>query len=252
MKKLLLMAFTIIMLFSCKNKQILSNRSMIFKANGEEFIRKGFIDKNNWHLTFTDVFVNLTNINAVSESGKKIELHGNFWINLLDGSDDLIEIAKVTNVNPGNYKDLQFSVSPQNNKCPNCSMLIKGTATKDNKKVKFTIKINESILWDAPDGYVGKTIKGIVTNKKDGEEEISFHFDHLFGDVTASKDDHVNTNSVGFDYFMQYEKNNSIDISQDALIKDKEYEKLIKAIWSLGHSGEGHAKIIKTSTTFNN
>jgi hypothetical protein len=78
--------------------------------------------------------------------------------------------------------------------------------------------------------------------------EMTFHFDHIFGDKEAPEDDHINTGSVGFDFFNRFIKEDKVDIEQSAMQSEKEYETLVQAMWTLGHLGEGHCEVSNQSS----
>ena len=47
--------------------------------------------------------------------------------------------------------------------------------------------------------------------------EMTFHADHIFGDINAEENSHVNTESVGFDFFNNFNKNNEVVVSQSEM-----------------------------------
>ena len=133
------------------------------------------------------------------------------------------------------------------------SLILKGKAVKGGKTIDFTIKFTEEVSWDAKEGYSGDIIKGIVKEGKTGEVEMTFHFDHIFGDGTSEMTTSVNKNAVGFGIFAKLAKNGAVSVDQSALkakLSDAVYKKLVVAFQGLGHSGEGHAAISNTSTAF--
>ena len=74
---------------------------------------------------------------------------------------------------------------------------------------------------------------------------MTFHFDHLFGDLTSAPEEHVNSRSPGFALFLDYEKEGKIHVKQDEMKGHGSYPLLLGAIESLGHLGEGHCEVIR-------
>ncbi len=253
MKKYIIFIIIILSLFSCLNK---NKGTLKFFANGEDFVRQGFIDKDNWHISFDKLFINLSNITSYSTDGKTVELKGPYYLDLAQGDEnaELILIDTKQKVQPANYQGLKFSITKaKTGKYPDYSIVMIGKAKKNKKTIDFIIKINEEIDWDCKEGYVGDVIKGIVEKDCIGDVETTFHFDHIFGDIEAESDDHINIGSVGFDYFAQFAKDGILEIDQKTLSEKtdkKKYEKFIKSIWGLGHCGEGHSITVNTSTKF--
>ncbi|RYD06121.1 hypothetical protein N752_06215 [Desulforamulus aquiferis] len=72
-----------------------------FMANGEDFIREGFISKDGWALTFEHVYVNLSEITAYQAeppydahnggevtAKEKVALAGSLTVDLAEGDED--------------------------------------------------------------------------------------------------------------------------------------------------------------------
>ena len=224
---------------------------MEFKANGEDFVKNGFVGKNKWRIDFDHLFVNIANIKAYnSEKNLEIKLNNKYWIDLKSiDKDGLTPVDTVKNVKPGNYQSLNFELKRAfSGEYKDYSIVIIGKAKKNNKTIPFKIKLDEEMLFVGKEGFVGDQIKGLLKENGTAETEMTFHFDHIFGDDNSPASDHVNTESVGFDFFNQFVKNGKVDVSQKELKTTKNYKTLIKAIWSLGHLGEGHCDTFKQSS----
>lgn len=241
----------LVITFSCADKD---RGTLNFTANGEDFVRKGFTSKDGWSISFDKLFINICDIKTY-DINNKAKLNSKYFIDLAQGSENakpiIIDSKKVS---VGNYQRLVFSLDITNSgNYKDSSIIMIGKAKKSNKVIDFIIKLDEEVKWDCKDGYVGNEIKGIVEENGAGEVEMTFHFDHIFGDIEAGADDHINTGAVGFDYFAQFAKDNKIDVDQ-IILKEKtnpvQYEKLVRSIWTLGHSGEGHCGVIRTSSSF--
>ena len=249
MKKITAIAIIILSItVSCKKER---GGSIIFTANGEDFIRNGFVDRNGWNIHFDRVYVNIVNPTAYNNDLNSI-LEGSHMVDLAEGDENAapIILGKTENVKPGNYQSLKFSIKKSDRpEHRGASIIMIGNAEKSGKKVDFTIRLNEELDFDGREGYVGDEIKGIVKIGEQASVEMTFHFDHIFGDIEAEKDDHINTGSVGFDYFYAYAKDERVDVSQEETKSNPEYAKLVKAIWTLGHLGEGHCEALNQTST---
>jgi hypothetical protein len=259
MKKHLLVISTVIMaislvlpFLSCAKNKSENTGSLIFKANGEDFVRQGFIDKNGWHITFDKLFVNLAESTAYLPGSKiQASLPGSYWVDLASGDEnaDPITVGKISDVASGNYQSLKFSLKQvASGEFAGYSIVMIGRAEKQEETVDFVIKLDEEMDFDGKEGYVGDEIKGLLEPGGTADVEMTFHFDHIFGDIEADKDDHINTGSVGFDFFNQFTQNGKVDVSQANLVNSDGYSILAKAIWTLGHLGEGHCEVANQSS----
>lgn len=239
---ILLLYFSIFL--SCTGK---NNSTLVFFANGEEFIKDGFVSKDGWKLKFDTVIVNISNPFAYNNN-LSASLKGNFAINLVTNNNEagLKRIGEVNMLGSGNYKSLKFGISKiSSGEFKGYSIILKGNASKDSINKTFLIKLNEEILFDGKEGYVGDIPRGILKSNDTANLELTFHFDHIFGDFNSPLTEHVNTGSVGFEFFNQFSSDSNIVISQDELLKDKNYKILVDGIKTLGHLGEGHCEAIK-------
>lgn len=226
--------------------------TIVFTANGENFVRLGFIDKSGWKISFSNLFVNISNPVAYNKTEKlKAKLKGEYFIDLAEGDENANPIitGKITGIKAGNYQSLKFSIKrARDGKYKGYTIVMTGKAEKNGKIIPFTIKLDEEMEFDGREGYVGDELKGILEENASTDVEMTFHFDHIFGDIEAEKNDHINTGSVGFDFFYQFTENAKIDISQKEMEDKEGYNTLIKAIWTLGHLGEGHCIVSRQST----
>jgi len=228
--------------------------NLIVTANGEDFVRQGFITRDGWSVTFDSVLVHLSDIRAYNkEQGLQQKLSGAYLVDVAAGGKNAapIPVDTLNAIPAGNYQSLQFRISRSTSGTfEGYSMVLKGTASKDGDSLPFLIQLDEEMLFTGDEGYVGDEIKGVVAPDSTGEVEITFHFDHIFGDAGADSTDHINTGSVGFDYFKPYiQKNNGV-VSQAELISTQDYKKFVQSLRSLGHLGEGHCHVSETSTKY--
>jgi hypothetical protein len=104
------------------------------------------------------------------------------------------------------------------------SLVIIGTAEKDGETLDFTLNIDEECEYQCGE-YVGDMRKGIVEENGTADVEMTFHFDHIFGDGDLPADDELNLAAVGFQPFAD---------GQDAAAV------INMTDMHLGHVGEGH------------
>jgi len=246
MKKVLVFLMIVTVGFlSCGKHQPKGTGTINFTVNGEDFVKKGFTDRDGWKITFKHLYINIVNPTAYTQDNSvpSVTLLGDFWTDLTKGGMDAkpIFIGVAKNIKPANYQSLKFQLRRKvSGKFKGYSIVMIGTAKKKNIKIPFKIKLNEEIDFDGKEGFVGDTIKGIVKNHGSTDVEMTFHLDHLFGDITADKKSHVRTGSVGFKFFKKYGTSTQVNVSQNDFKKDKKYPVFLKALWSLGHLGEGH------------
>lgn len=228
-----------------------------YVANGEDFIREGFLTKDRWFLEFEHVYITLGNISSYqtnppyqSEEGDIVEyedinsLEKIYTVDLAAGDDNadpiLVDQKEVTVgfYNAISWELLQAKEGDQKGN----SLILQGIATKSDKSVPFYIAFDHQ--WQFIGGeYIGDIRKGIVKKGEQGEIEMTFHFDHLFGDGTLPVDDDLNIGALGFEPFYSAVDNDEVYIEAQDITKvlSKEEMKLLTNIFStLGHVGEGH------------
>ena len=116
-------------------------------------------------------------------------------------------------------------------------------------EINYCIRNHKELDFDGREGYVGDEIKGLLQDGKSTTVEMTFHADHIFGDINAEAGSHIDTESVGFDFFNNFKVDNEVIITQSEIKEAEEYEKLVKSIWTLGHLGEGHCEASNQSST---
>ncbi len=216
--------------------------TITFTANGEDFVRQGFMDKQGWNIAFEKLYVNIADPVAYGAPGEAV-LKGSFQVDLAEGDEDAgpVTVGKSTDAEPGNYQSLKFKIRrADSGEYKGCSIVMIGNAEKGETEVPFIIKLTEEMDYNGKEGYVGDQVKGMLPDGGDTEVEMTFHFDHIFGDKEAAADDHINTGSVGFDFFNQFAEDGKVNVSQGDMAGAEGYGTLVNAVWSLGHLGEGH------------
>ncbi|MEA3408081.1 MAG: DUF4382 domain-containing protein, partial [Chloroflexota bacterium] len=167
-----------------------------FKANGEDFVRQGFVSKDGWAITFEHIYVNLADVTAYQadppydphEGGEikaetEVALEGTHTVDLAKGDENAspILVGEVTEAPTGHYNAISWKMIPASSgPADGHSLIIDGTAKKDDQVIQFAIKDGSEYLYACGE-YVGDERKGFVEKDSPGEVEMTFHFDHIFG-----------------------------------------------------------------------
>ncbi len=236
-------------------------------ANGEDFVRQGFVTKDGWTMSFNRLDVNLAEVTAYQMDGafeptETDTLDGLEYqervslvdtpqvVDLAEGEADATPIL-VTNaeVTPGFYNAVawQIDTASSDSSLAGKTMVMQGTATKDDRVINFDISLDRPIQYLCGE-YVGDERKGMVEADSPGELETTFHFDHVFGDAETSADDALNVDALGFEPLAQLASNDSLTVDDATLTQQlsaEDQEKLTKAVIGLGHVGEGHCAVIQ-------
>ena len=232
-----------------------------FRANGEDFIREGFVSKDGWDIQFEHVFVTLSNIRAyqtnppfdpysgeLTRSEVMVGLPGQIVVDLAEGDEDAdtIFVGSVADVPVGYYNALSWRMEPATEgEQVGYSLVIDGLAERDGESIAFVIRIDETYVYDCG-AFIGDERKGIVTADAGGDVELTFHFDHIFGDDELPLDDPLNVDAPGFDMLAALAVDGTLDITLaelEARLSADDYEQFTHALLSLGHTGEGHCHI---------
>ncbi len=231
---------------------------LAFTANGEDFVRQGFTSKDGWDISFDNVWVNLTDITAYQtnppydpdemeaniEPEQTAQLPGDYAVDLAAGDQEAAPISVDQIIVPaGRYNALSWQmVPPTAGDMAGYSLIMAGTATKDGESLPFTIGVEESYS-NLCGEYVGDTRKGILAANNGTDLEMTFHFDHIFGDADLPLDDSLNQLAPGFAPFASVAEGGVIETDLAALaeaLPEEEYQMLLDILPTLGHTGEGH------------
>jgi len=146
-------------------------------------------------------------------------------VDLADGDENAppILVAEVSGAPAGHYNALFWEmIKASSGPAAGYSLVIIGTAEKDGRSVDFTINSNEECGYSCGE-YVGDERRGILEKDGTADLEMTFHFDHIFGDADTPMDDDLNVSAIGFDPFAG---GGQVDLDM--------------AEFHLGHVGEGH------------
>ncbi len=231
---------------------------LVFAANGEDFVRTGFVSTDGWHITFRHVYVTITDVEAYQtnppydpHTGEDIigdvtaELSGVFTIDLAEGDQDAepVLVGILENVPAGHYNALSWSMVPAG-EGPSLgySIYIDAQAEKGDQSYNVFLGFQHGYRYTAGE-FVGDARKGFVTTDAAGDLEMTFHFDHIFGDIEQPADCDLNMMAIGFEPFAELMQEGTVSedlISLSENLPEETYTRLLEALSTLGHTGEGH------------
>jgi hypothetical protein len=233
--------------------------TLILVANGEDFVRQGFVTKDSWQVDFDHVYVTLDEVTAYQseppfdpendqdiQAKNEVTLVGEpTTVDLAEGGAEAAPI-RVTEekASPGLYNALAWKlVTPEAGEV-NSAIVLEGTAQKEDRTIDFVLNLDKPLAYQCGE-YVGDERKGVLEENAQTQLETTFHFDHIFGDAEAPADDAINTGAVGFEPMAELADNGSLNADMATLEQElsaENYQTLEKAIQGLGHVGEGHCK----------
>lgn len=227
------------------------------RANGEDFVREGFVTKDGWAIQFDHVYVTLTNLtahqtnppfdalsNSRLEAQVSVSLAGVHTVDLAEGDADAEPILIGTTPAPaGRYNALSWDmVKATSGAAQGAVLMLVGTASKDGTDLPFTIRLEQESSETCGD-FIGDERKGILEDGGIAQLEATFHFDHLFGDGDAAPDDEINTGALGFEPFARLARNGRVDVDQEAIQAGFSAAELaLLEELHLPHVGEGHCR----------
>jgi len=209
-------------------------------ANGEDFVRQGFVSKDGWSINFDHVYITLSDVTAYQtdpaydphsetdiEGKVTVTLDKVYTIDLAEGDESAppILVDELLDVPVGHYNAISWEMArAESGPADGHSLVMIGTAEKEGQTIDFTISIDEECEYNCGE-YVGDERKGILEEGGTADMEMTFHFDHIFGDAELPADDGLNLGAVGFEPFAEdAESGTVIDMTE----------------MHLGHVGEGH------------
>lgn len=219
--------------------------SLEFRANGEDFVREGFVSKDGWQIDFDHVYVTVDGVEASQSGENNTSLEGPVTLDLAEGpaDADTILVDTVAEVPAGVYNTLDFDVvQAAEGEYTGSSIVMDGTAAKDGETIDFIIRVPTAYSYSCGE-FVGDERKGIVETDSTGDVELTFHFDHVFGDIELEEGDELNEGAPGFDPFAALATDSSVDVDLETLQSEldaEDFELFEGALLSLGHVGEGH------------
>ena len=234
---------------------------LTINANGEDFVRQGFVDKDGWQIDFEHVYVTLANITAAqvepsvdressgpqkdSDPKQAVQLTEPITVDLKSQPEDPVFVSTIENAPSGRYNALYWEVVvPSSGPAEGYSLMMIGTATKEDASIPFTIQLDESLSYDCG-AFIGEERKGMLESGDTADLEATFHFDHIFGDGEAPADDYINQGALGFSPLAALASDGTVEVNSESLkeqLSAKDYETFQNVLSSLGHVGEGHCE----------
>lgn len=244
-----------------------SQETLSLVANGEDFVRKGFTTKDGWEIDFERVEVTLGEVTAYQVPGgfnpeEKSQIKSETSIQLLPESKtiNLAEggesaepiVVNKSKVPEGFYNALSWKMLPKTEPAfaDSHTILLEGIAIKADRELNFLLGFNQPLKYICGE-FIGDTRKGMVKLGENTELEMTFHFDHIFGDRTLVPEDELNQNALGFQPLADLTTSDRLKLSQQDLsqkLSSEAYQKLQKAISGIGHVGEGHCSVISVNS----
>ena len=232
---------------------------LALRANGEDFVRQGFVTKDGWQIDFDHLYVNLSEMTVYQSdppfdpeadeqitAATTVGIDEPITIDLAAGDETAEPVLVETLEAPaGRYNALSWKMTPAvTGPAEGYSLVMQGQASKASEVVNFTLKLEPTLGFVCGD-YVGDERKGILAANDKADLEATFHFDHLFGDGDAPADDAINTEALGFDPLAAIAEGDTLNVDSSDLqsrLSSEEYELLMGILPSLGHVGEGHCQ----------
>ena len=222
------------------------------RANGEDFVREGFVSKDGWSINFDSLLVTIRNVEAYQTDppytaengddpeGESVSIAGPVTIDLAEGDASadpiLVETLEAT---VGQYNAIGWEMV---NGDDGYTIRMIGTAEQAGQTIDFDIQVATEYRYVCGE-YIGDVRKGFVDPDMADDVEMTFHFDHVFGDIDAPADDHINTGAVGFTPLAELAEDGVLNIDDATLsteLSAADYELFTEALGTLGHVGEGH------------
>ncbi len=233
--------------------------TLVFTANGEEFIREGFVCKDGWELSFDHAYVTLTSISAFQTDPPfetdmgwefedlvqvRVDLTGVHTIDLADPDADPAVVGEALAVPAGRYNAIYWEmVRASGGPAEGYVVLLIGTAEKNGEIIDFSLGLDHEVAYLGGE-YVGDERKGILPAGGSADVEMTFHFDHLFGDFDEDPDDELNMDALGFGPLAALAVDGTLKVSLsdlETMLSEGDYALLLAVTTHLAHVGEGHA-----------
>ena len=239
--------------------------TLTFVANGEDFVRQGFVSKDGWQINFDRVYVNISEASAYSTDSSfepqkgdtKADIKYRDKVDFIDaaqtvdlaaGDESASPIAVASADVPVNfYNALAWKLTTADADSPAAgnTIALQGKATKDGETIDFKLGLNQPNEYICGE-FVGDERLGIVEASSPGKVEATLHFDHIFGDANTPPEDALNQDALGFQPLAALASNNTLELNDDSSFRQlspAQYRQLTKAVKGLGHVGEGHCVI---------
>ena len=158
-----------------------------FQANGEDFVRQGFVSKDGWAIAFDHVYVTLSDVIGYQSSPPydphtetevdakaKAALPGTHTVDLAEGDEHAapIVVGEAKDAPQGHFNAIHWAMlQATSGLAQGYALVIAGTAEKDGQTVHFTIKVEDEYEYTCGE-YVGDERKGILAKGGTADQEI--------------------------------------------------------------------------------
>lgn len=229
------------------------------RANGEDFVRRGFTSKDGWKVSFDHVYVTMSDVTAYQteppyDARTSADLKATQQANLgqtktvdLAAGDTTAEPILVGEIKApaGRYNALSWKMpKATEGVAKGYALKMIGTASKDGKTIPFILNVDQEMGYQCGE-FVGDDRKGTLAANGTADLEATFHFDHLFGDSETPPRDDLNQQALGFSPLAAIAENGKLEANMAALEKSlsaEDFRKFQAILPNLGHVGEGHCK----------
>ena len=155
---LVLSAIVLGLLLGCGARE---TGTLQFYANGEDFVRQGFVSKDGWSMSFDHVFLNLADISGYQtdppydphdggepDASEEVGLGGTFLIDLAEGGANAgpLEVGQVVDAPAGQYNAVGWRmVKAAEGPAADYSLVMVGTGEKEGQQVDLSLLIKKMI-----------------------------------------------------------------------------------------------------------
>ncbi len=266
-------SFVLLALAACGAETNTPVGTLIVTANGEDFVRDGFVSEDGWQIDFETVQVNVQGPTAyqvveqalstdlrhgghphgdIPDGAAHVALMGEYMLSL---KQPTFELGRIEDAPIGNYNRLNFDVLPTTEESMGmvpealgASIRLVGQAQKEGQTIQFELRFTEEMHYES---CGPNEDAGVLAEGGEAEAQMTFHFDHVFGDfdegeANPTDEETVNYMAIGFGPFAALAEDDSLNMDQAQLQAGMDaatFTQLIEAVKTLGHSGEGHCHL---------
>ena len=161
-------------------------------------------------------------------------------IDLAAGDDAQTIVVTSTEAPEGFYNALSWKMQPTEDALlPDQTIVLQGKAVKARRNVNFLLGFRIPLTYFCGE-FVGEERKEMLQSGKSAEVEMTFHFDHIFGDGELAPDDSLNQTALGFQPLADLAQGDNLKLDWQGLqenLSPDNYQRLTDAIVGLGHVG---------------
>lgn len=233
------------------------------RANGEDFVRRGLVTKDDWAITFDHVYITLAELEALQtdppfdpDGGTTPQvvhretLPASQVVDLASPNASTALVTSFPEASAGRYNALLVAIAPaKTGPAIGESLRLVGQAEKAGRNISFTLDWDQAYRYACGD-FIGDQRKGILKAGDRADLEVTFHFDHVFGNGEAPASDELNQTALGFEPLARLATSqDQIQLDRAALqaqLTPDDWKRLEAAMAGLVHTGEGHCQETQT------